>query len=258
MRPALEFPPSPWHGLRTIGAAAVHLYTAAGGVLAFFALVETAAGRFERALLLLAVAFVVDGTDGFMARRLRVNEVLPTINGEILDLVIDFITYAVAPLFLLWCAGLLPEPAWLWATLILIAAHYDFANSHPLKQLGLYTGLPAMWNLYSFHVYYLHPSEPVQIACITGLFILTFAPVHFICQSRLGYLRTASLAAVVIYMAIILAVLLGIVDDVRQWALLALAYPVWYLGSSLWVDFRFRRGLLRLVPASSTSSGESR
>src|SRR6266481_6216127 len=125
MGPGSENPSVPRPGLRTLAAAAVHLYTAAGGVMAFFALVETAAGRFERALLLLAVAFVVDGTDGFMARRLQVKRWLPTISGEALDLVIDFITYAVAPLFLLWSAGLLPQPAWLWATVILVAAHYD-------------------------------------------------------------------------------------------------------------------------------------
>jgi phosphatidylcholine synthase len=233
-------------GLRRLGAAAVHLYTVCGGMLAFFALVDIAEGRFERAILLLGAAFLIDGTDGFMARRLLVSEVLPTINGEVLDLVIDFITYAIAPLFLLWRAELLPAPAWLWATLILIAAHYDFANTHSLKHQGLYTGLPAIWNLYAFHVFYVHPSGPVQMACITLLVILTFSPVHFICLSRLKYLQTASLTTMVIYTMICLAIMLGWVDDARRWALGALAYPAWYLASSFWVHFRFRRDGLPL------------
>jgi len=244
----------PGFGLRTLGAAVVHLYTTVGGVLAFFSLVEIADGRFERALLLLGIAFLIDGTDGIMARRLLVSEVLPTVNGEILDLVIDFITYAFAPLFLLLRAGLLPEPAWLWAALILIAAHYDFANTHPLKNRGLYTGLPAIWNLYAFHVLYVRPSQPVQMVCIGILVILTFAPVHFICLSRLTYLQTANKVAVMTYMTICMAVMLGVVDDHRRWALVALAYPAWYIGSSLWVHFRLRSGLLLLPshPALST------
>ncbi|MES1240683.1 MAG: CDP-alcohol phosphatidyltransferase family protein [Acidobacteriota bacterium] len=232
-----------------LAAAAVHLYTTAGGVLAFFATLEIAAGRFERALLLLGIAFAVDGTDGMLARRFRVREVLPTVDGEILDLVIDFSTYAVVPLFLLWRASLLPSPPWLWAALILIAAHYDFANTHPLKHRGLYTGLPAMWNLYAFHVFYIRPSGPVQMACIALLFVLTFAPVHFICLSRLPSLQTANVVAIVAYTLMCLAVLSGLAGDPRPWALAGLAYPAWYLGSSFWAHFRYHRGLLRLAEA---------
>lgn len=246
MFPVSDSPARPWSGLHTLGAAMVHLYTILGGVLAFFVLSDIAQGRFERAILLLGIAFVIDGTDGIMARRLQVKQVLPTIDGAILDLVIDFITYAIAPLFLLWCAALLPDPPWLWAILILIAAHYDFANTHPLKNQGLYTGLPAIWNLYAFHVFYLHPSQPVQMVCITLLLVLTFAPVHFICLSRLKYLQTIGMIAIVLYMTLCLAVALNLFDDPRLWALIALAYPLWYFASSFWVHFRFRSGLLPL------------
>ncbi len=159
-------------------------------------------------------------------------------------MVIDFITYAIAPLFLLWRSALLPQPTWVWAALILLAAHYDYAKTDPLKHRGLYTGLPAIWNLYTFHVYYLRPSEPVQMACIAGLFILTFVPAHFIHLSRLKYLQIANISAVVAYLAIVLAVILHLVDHRRQLAFVALAYPAWYIGSSVLVDFRFRRGML--------------
>ncbi len=255
MRPGAA-PAALSRGAHILAAAAVHAYTAFGGVLAFFTLVETATHHFERALLLLGLAFVVDGTDGFLARRVQVKRWLPTISGEALDLVIDFITYAIAPLFLLWSAGLLPQPAWLWAVVILAAAHYDFANTHPLKNQGLYTGLPAIWNLYAFYVYVLHPPEFVQAFCIAGLFVLTFAPIHFICLSRLAYLRAASLAATVICATIVLMVLLGLVADRRLWALVSLVGPAWYLGASLWVDLRFRRGALRLSPLPSAASEE--
>jgi phosphatidylcholine synthase len=254
--PEPSFKPS-WR-LRTLGAGAVHLYTVAGGVLAFFALSDIADARFEHALLLLGIAFLIDGTDGILARRLRVSEVLPTIDGAVLDLVIDFITYAIAPLFLLWRAAMLPDPAWLWALLILVAAHYDFANTHPLKNRGFYTGLPAIWNLYAFHVFYGRPSEPVQMVCIGILVILTFAPVHFICLSRLKYLQTTGIAAVAIYMTICLITATGMMSDPRQWSLIALAYPVWYFGSSFWVHFKFRGDSLAQLSPSTHLQEESR
>ena len=233
-----------------LGAAAVHAYTAIGGILAFFALAEIAAGRFDSAMLLLAIAFVIDGTDGFMARRLRVKEVLPGMDGAALDLAVDFITYAVAPLLLLWRAGLLPDPAWFWAMLAMASALYDFGNSHPLKDRGLYSGLPAIWNLYAFHVYYGRPGEDLQMVAILALVMLTFAPVHFVCLSRLRYFRTASLAAAAAYLAVVLAVIIGLVPSPRAWAVAALACPAWYFGLSLSVHLRHRRGLpVGLAPA---------
>lgn len=235
----VSFPPS---AASRAAAAAVHAYTAAGGVLAFFALAQIAAGRFEAALLLLAAAFAIDGTDGVLARRLRVKAVLPGFDGAALDLVIDFVTYAVAPLLLLWRAGLLPQPGWCWAMLALGSALYDFGNRHPLKDRGLYTGLPAVWNFYAFHVYYVRPGEGVQIAVLLALVVLTFAPIHFVALSRLRYLRGVSLSVVALYLAAIVAVIAGLVADRRGWALAALAAPAWYLALSLRVHLRHRRG----------------
>ena len=229
-----------------IRAMVVHGYTAVGGLLAFFALIAVANRRFETCVLLLTMAFIVDGTDGFFARRFRVRQVLPFIDGEILDLVIDFITFAVAPLFLLWQAHLLPQPALLWAGVILLAAQYDFANTHPLKHRGLYTGLPAIWNVYAFHVFYIRPPEAIQMASIAILVLLTFTPVHFICLSRLPFLRRLNLLAVTSYTVACLVVALGLVKDTRTWATLAAIYPLWYLGSSFWAHLRYREGRLTL------------
>ncbi|WP_233843620.1 CDP-alcohol phosphatidyltransferase family protein [Dyella sp. 2HG41-7] len=235
-----------------ICAMMVHAYTAVGGLLAFLALVAAANRRFEICLMLLAIAFAVDGTDGYFARRLHVRRVLPTIDGGILDLVIDFITFAVAPVFLLWQAHLLPHPGLLWASIILFAAQYDFANVHPLKDRGLYTGLPALWNVYAFHVFYIHPPETVQMVVILVLAGLTFAPVHFICLSRLPFLRRLNVLAAATYIAVVLPITLGMVSDVRTWSIVALAYPLWYLGSSLWADRCFRKGRLPLAQLSET------
>ena len=231
---------------RRIRAMIVHGYTAVGGLLAFFALVAVANRRFDTCVLLLTMAFVVDGTDGFFARRFRVRQVLPFIDGEILDLVIDFITFAVAPLFLLWQAHLLPQPALLWAGVILLAAQYDFANTHPLKHRGLYTGLPAIWNVYAFHVFYVRPPETIQMAVIVTLAVLTFTPVHFICVSRLPFLRRLNVLAMASYTAVCLIVALGLVKDTRTWAALAATYPLWYMVSSFWAHLRYREGRLEL------------
>jgi len=44
-----------------------------------------------------------------LARRYRVEETAPHIDGVVLDLVVDFLTYAVVPLLALWRSGLLEQ-----------------------------------------------------------------------------------------------------------------------------------------------------
>ena len=64
----------------------VHLFTASGAVLALLALDAVIRNAIRDALLWLLVALVVDGVDGTLARRLRVAERVPRIDGAALDL----------------------------------------------------------------------------------------------------------------------------------------------------------------------------
>ena len=52
---------------------------------------------------------IVDGIDGTMARRVRVAELLPRWSGDVLDLVVDFITYVFVPAYAIAAGGLLPD-----------------------------------------------------------------------------------------------------------------------------------------------------
>src|SRR3712207_3155121 len=54
-------------------------------------------------------ALVVDGIDGTFARAARVKERLPRIDGDALDLIIDYITYVLIPALMIWRMGLLPQ-----------------------------------------------------------------------------------------------------------------------------------------------------
>src|SRR4051812_9416700 len=98
--------------MERLAAWAVHAYTASGAVLALLMVHFAYQGDTERVLWLSLVAMVVDGTDGFLARRFRVKEVVPQIDGALLDNLVDYLTYAFAPMVLLWAIGALPDGAW--------------------------------------------------------------------------------------------------------------------------------------------------
>src|SRR5579884_3350933 len=92
-------------------AFAVHIFTACGAACALLALLAAAETRWRAMFLWLGVALIIDGTDGPFARRLRVAAVLPRWSGEVLDLVVDVMTYVFVPAYALAASGLLPQSA---------------------------------------------------------------------------------------------------------------------------------------------------
>jgi len=90
-----------------LAAWLVHCYTAAGLVAAAGMAVLIVRGgdqSFRWAFVLMVTATVIDSTDGWLARKARVKEVLPEFDGRTLDDLTDFHTYTSMPLFLMWRA----------------------------------------------------------------------------------------------------------------------------------------------------------
>ncbi len=81
----------------------------AGRRLRFGALIAAVDGRWSTMFLCLGAALFVDGIDGTLARRLKVAELLPRWSGDVLDLVVDFLTYVFVPAYAIVAGGLLPD-----------------------------------------------------------------------------------------------------------------------------------------------------
>ena len=98
--------------IQRAAAWAVHFYTGLGAPLGLVALVAVARGRYAIAFWCMAVATFIDSTDGALARRFRVKEVLPQFDGSKLDDIVDYLNYVVVPLVLAYHAGLVPQNRW--------------------------------------------------------------------------------------------------------------------------------------------------
>ena len=135
-------------------AVAVHVYTAAGAVLAFLMVVTAVDGQVTAALWLFLVAMVIDGTDGLLARRLRVKEVTPGFDGALLDNIVDYLTYCFAPVVLLWAGGFLPDGwiGWVVACLPLLASTYQFCRADAKTDDHFFLGFPSYWNVVAFYI----------------------------------------------------------------------------------------------------------
>lgn len=75
----------------------VHVVTASGVFVGFLGLNAVIEGHARAAILWLVAALILDGIDGPFARKLNVRERIPQINGNSLDLIVDYFTCTIVP-----------------------------------------------------------------------------------------------------------------------------------------------------------------
>lgn len=189
-----------WSKGRRLAALGVHAFTASGAVLGLLALQAASERRWTAMFLWLGLALIVDGVDGTMARRVRVAEVLPRFSGEVLDLVVDFLTYVVVPAYALMTAGLLPVPlAWPLIAAILVSSAFYFADGLMKTAEGGFRGFPAVWNVVVFLIFVFDAGPAVNAVVVALLVAATFAPVVMVHPFRVQRFRLVTLAALAIW-----------------------------------------------------------
>src|SRR5947208_16843336 len=137
----------------------VPLYTALGLVAAAgiaVLIVNGGAESFRWAFALMLLATLIDATDGTLARRVRVKEVLPGFDGRRLDDLIDFLNYTSLPLLLIWRAGILPAGREAWLLVPLLASAYGFCQLHAKTADGFFPGFPSCSHVVALYPYVIH------------------------------------------------------------------------------------------------------
>jgi phosphatidylcholine synthase len=186
--------------LNLASAFAVHVLTAAGAALALAGLLAAVQGAWEAMFLSLGIALVVDGIDGTIARGLKVAELLPRWSGDVLDLVVDFVTYVFVPAYAIAAGGLLPPGLGAPAGIVIVmtGAIY-FADRRMKTDDNYFRGFPTLWNVVAFYLFVLEPAPWLAAGLVGLLAILTFVPFKFLHPFRVARLRMVSMAAVVLW-----------------------------------------------------------
>jgi phosphatidylcholine synthase len=221
----------------------VHFYTALGLICAAGIAVLIVRGgdrSFRLAFLLMMVATAIDATDGWLARRAHVKDVLPGFDGRALDDLIDFHTYTSLPLLLLWRAGVLPN-GWAWLLLLpLLASAYGFSQVDAKTDDGFFLGFPSYWNITAFYLFVLRPPAAVVAAILATFAVLTFVRTPYIYATRGGpFARTLNVGSAVWFVLLGL-ILFGPPEYSRMLAMVSLVYPAMYLGLSAAVTVQRR------------------
>ncbi|MEH2569693.1 phosphatidylcholine synthase [Bradyrhizobium sp. AZCC 2289] len=175
-------------------AFSVHIFTAMGAGVALLAMLEAVREHWASMFGWLGVALVIDAIDGPIARKLDVKRLQPDWSGDVLDLVVDFVTYVFVPAYAITASGLLlPLAAPLLGIGIVVSSALYFADRRMKAADNHFRGFPALWNAVAFYLFLLQFRPSISSLAIAILIVLTFVPVHVLHPIRVVRLRWLTL-----------------------------------------------------------------
>src|SRR4249920_2347787 len=175
-------------------AFAVHIFTAMGAGIALLAMLEAVREHWANMFGWLGVALIIDAIDGPLARKFDVVRLQPNWSGEVLDLVVDFVTYVFVPAYAITASGmLLPLAAPLLGLGIAVSGALYFADRRMKSADNHFRGFPGLWNVAAFYLFLLHPSPAISSLAIALLIVATFLPFHVLHPVRTMRLRWLTL-----------------------------------------------------------------
>lgn len=216
---------------KKFAAWSVHIFTVSGIFLGFLALLSSINNDFTQAVFFLALALFIDGVDGTLARRVDVENVTPTVDGSILDNIIDYFNYVLVPTFMLHWFGFVGENySLLICFLILLVSSYTFANKGIKTDDYYFSGFPALWNLVVLYFYLLGTSELTNIAVVLVLSVFSFIPFKYVHPMRVVHLRKTTIMMTCLWC--VTTVYLLLIDSTAEsntdlYTVESIAYYVW-------------------------------
>jgi phosphatidylcholine synthase len=230
----------------------VHLLTASGILAAFQAVAEISAPQTDPRVVFawLGLAVLIDAADGPLARRWRVKETVPHIDGRTIDDIVDYITFTFIPLLLLWKMRWVPEPAAAWIAPALVASLLGFANVGAKQESdGFFLGFPSYWNVYALYagIAFAHWGPWLPGLGVLALAALTVMPVRFLYPNLAPPpWRVPLIAGALVWTVLLLLLLPAYPRSSPALVAASLVYPAFYVLLSAHLDRRLRQARARL------------
>ncbi|WP_367605679.1 phosphatidylcholine/phosphatidylserine synthase [Legionella sp. W05-934-2] len=232
--------PFPLH--ERIAAWTVHLFTALAAVAGFFTLVSIYNHDYMQALWLMAIAVFIDAIDGTFARMVRIKSVLPSIDGALLDNMVDYLNYVITPMFFIYIKpDMLPQQySLIIVAIVILTSAYQFCQSDAKTPDHFFKGFPCYWNIALFYMFIFETSAGFNAWVLFILSILIFVPIKYVYPSRLQYLTDSKGLKLLMHaysalFGLSLAILLWQYPNTSIfWLSVSLSYAVVYLYLSIY------------------------
>lgn len=108
----------------------VHIFTASGLIVGLYSIISIVNGNYSLLLKLTVIGLIIDGIDGTMARKLKVKELIPEIDGTLLDNITDYINYTFIPVIFFYLGEFIEEKYKVAICIgILLSSAYQFSRT---------------------------------------------------------------------------------------------------------------------------------
>lgn len=189
----------------------IHVFTSLGIVAGFLGLLSVIDGSPRAALTWFMVAVIIDGLDGPMARHYDISQAIPHIDGNSLDLMIDYVCCVVGPALFLARFHMLPGHrghvsliGLVCIGLILVSSLYVMSSKGIMTSDHYFNGFPAMWNLVVTVMFVLQARAWVNVAVTLVLVAFSFIPLKFIHPIRVRDFRKITIPILVVWLGAML------------------------------------------------------
>jgi phosphatidylcholine synthase len=228
---------------RRLAAAAVHAYTATGSVLALLMVHYAYRHDVETVLWLFLVAMVIDGTDGMLSRRVDVKAVMPSFDGALLDNIVDYMTYTLAPMALLWANGYLPDGpvGGFCAAVPLLASCYQFCRADAKTDDHFFLGFPSYWNILAFYVIATGLGTTATAAIVLFCTVMVFVPIKYVYPSRTEPMWQLTFVLTGLWFVAYAVITAGLPDPASWVVWASVGYLLYYTALSLWLTWESPR-----------------
>ena len=183
------YPVKKAHLTQRILGWSIHMFTASGACVGLLSLLAIYQHHLLTALWLMGTAILIDAIDGMFARMIKIKQVVPEVDGALLDNIVDFVNYTIVPCFFLLVTHLLPE-YWriLCVMVITFSSAYQFTQVDAKTTDHFFKGFPSYWNIAVFYLFFWQMSPVANMIILLLLALLSFIPIKYVYPSRLDYL----------------------------------------------------------------------
>src|ERR1700683_4266850 len=207
----------------------VHLYTALRAVFGLLAIHYAAIDDYRASFIAMAVTIAIDASDGTLARFVNVKKPVPGFDGALLDNIVDYLTYVVAPVFLMIRAGMVIGSLGLTiAGFVLIPSAYQFCQADAKTPDNFFLGFPSYWNLVVFYLHCLRTGPAFNEVIVALLAVMVFVPIKYIYRGTTKALRPLTLSLAIVGGVVTIAMLPSLPACNPILLYLSLAYVAYY------------------------------
>ena len=213
---------------RQIRAAwAVHAFTALGVIIGYVGLNSVIEGHARAAILWLVAALVVDGIDGPLARKLDVRARIPTLDGNSLDLIIDYFTCTIVPVAFLYRFDFLPAHTVgpVGFTMLFVGALW-MARTDQETAEGWFNGFPAEFNMIIPTLFLIRVNSWISLVVCVLFCVLTLSRVQFAHPVSVRENRHISLPMMVLWLAAMVSLAIA-QRDIAAVRVVLIVAPMW-------------------------------